>query len=232
MSGHSKWSQIKHKKAASDAKRGVLFGKFSRAISIAARDNPDTETNQRLQDIIQRARAANMPNDNIERAVRKGSHKDAAILSEIRIELHGPGDVAILVHAITDNRNRTIMEIRKLASSYGGRIVAQGAVSWMFDRMIFFCVRIAADVEAQQLAAIDAGAEDVRQERGALFLLVSPEASEGVRVAMGEAVMESDVCWVARSRQAVPEEAVGAFQSLVEVLEEHADVQEVATSAL
>jgi len=134
MSGHSKWSQIKHKKAIVDAKKGVVFGKLAKAISIAARGNPDPSTNLRLKGEIERARAANMPSDNIERAIRRVADKNASELSEVEVHLIGPGGVGIIVEAVTDNSNRTIMELKTLAAELGGRMAGQGTLSWMFRR--------------------------------------------------------------------------------------------------
>ncbi|HUO75913.1 MAG TPA: YebC/PmpR family DNA-binding transcriptional regulator [Candidatus Paceibacterota bacterium] len=134
MSGHSKWSQIKHKKAASDARKSAAFGKLSRAISVAARDNPDPATNVRLKNEIDRARAANMPIDGIERAIRRVADKRAATLTEIQLEFIGPGGVAIVASGITDSTNRTINEVRQIATHAGVRMVERGGASWAFRR--------------------------------------------------------------------------------------------------
>lgn len=131
MSGHSKWSQIKHKKAISDQKRSAAFGKLARLITIAARGNPDPKTNMRLKTAIDQARSANMPLDNIERAIQRTTDKSQATLDEIRIEALGPGGAAIIISAITDNRNRTIAELRTLLLSYGAKVVAEGSLAWM-----------------------------------------------------------------------------------------------------
>lgn len=132
MSGHNKWAQIKHKKAITDAKKGVAFGKLARAITVAARGNPDPATNVRLKAEVDRARAANMPIDNIERAIRRISDKDSNTLSDLQLELIGPGSIAIIAKAITDSSNRTINEIKQLCSRMGARLVNPGSVSWMF----------------------------------------------------------------------------------------------------
>ena len=131
MSGHNRWSQIKHKKGTSDAKKGVVFGKLAKAISIAARDNPDPGTNLRLKGEIDRARAVNMPNENIDRAVERFADKSAAALIEVQLECIGPGGVAIVVSAITDNSNRTISELKQLIAQRGGKTVPPGSVMWM-----------------------------------------------------------------------------------------------------
>lgn len=134
MSGHSKWSQIKHKKALVDAKKGASFGKIARAISIAAKGNPDPATNLRLKGEIEKARAANMPNDNIERAIKRVGEKDAESLTDVQLEGIGPGGVAIIVRAITDNSNRTINELKQLLGKFGSRMTGPGSVAWMFTR--------------------------------------------------------------------------------------------------
>lgn len=134
MSGHSKWSQIKHKKGIADAKKGVAFGKIARAISIAARDNPDPASNLRLKAEIERARAVNMPSESIERAIKRVADKSASALVEVQLELIGPGGAAIVVNAITDNSNRTINELKQIATKLGGRMVDRGSVLWMFSR--------------------------------------------------------------------------------------------------
>lgn len=134
MSGHNKWAQIKHKKAITDAKKGAAFSKLVRAITLAARGNPDPATNIRLRGEVERARAVNMPNENIERAIKKVADKDSAALAELQVELIGPGGVAIIVHAITDSSNRTINELKQLVSKAGGRMVPPGSLQWMFQK--------------------------------------------------------------------------------------------------
>lgn len=133
MSGHSKWSQIKHKKGVADAKKGKVFGKMAQAIAVAARGNPDPATNVRLKGEIERARAANMPLENIQRAIRRVTDKDTAELKDIRVAFIGPGGAGILAHAITDNSNRTINELKQLAVRAGMRMADPHAVDWMFN---------------------------------------------------------------------------------------------------
>ncbi len=135
MSGHSKWSQIKHKKALADSKKGKAFGKLAQAISMAARANPDPAKNLRLKGEIERARAVNMPNESIQRAIRRVSEKDASALVDIQLEFIGPENSAIIVSAITDNSNRTIGDLKKIAASFGVHMVGRGAVLWMFQKI-------------------------------------------------------------------------------------------------
>ena len=134
MSGHNKWAQIKHKKAITDAKKGKVFSKFVRLISIAARGNPDPKTNARLKSVIDNARAVNMPNENIERAIKKVSDKDSAQLEELQLEALGPGGAALIITAISDNRNRTIGEIKTLLMKLDAKLVNQGSLAWMFTK--------------------------------------------------------------------------------------------------
>ncbi len=134
MAGHSKWAQIKRKKAVADAQRGAVFGKLSRAISVAARGNPDPTTNLRLKGEVDRARAANMPADSIERAIRRVAEKDAAAFTEIQLEFIGPGGAAIVATGITDSTNRTLNEMRQLAVHHGIRMVGRGGASWAFRK--------------------------------------------------------------------------------------------------
>ena len=136
MSGHSKWSQIKHKKALSDKKRGQIFSKLARLITLAAKKGTDPKANPGLAQVIDQARAANMPGDNIERAVKKVSDKDQAQLEELAIEALGPGGVALKIRAITDNRNRTMAEIKKILSDNDSKMVQPGSLSWMFNQRI------------------------------------------------------------------------------------------------
>ena len=134
MSGHNKWAQIKHKKAITDAKKGKVFSKLVRLISIAARGNPDPKTNPRLKSVIESARAVNMPNENIERAIKKVSDKDSTQLEELQLEALGPGGSALIISAISDNRNRTIGEIKTLLMKLDTKLVNQGSLAWMFTK--------------------------------------------------------------------------------------------------
>lgn len=231
MSGHSKWSQIKHKKGIADAKKGATFGKISRAISIAARDNPDPSSNLRLKAEIERARAVNMPNDNIERAIRRVADKSAAALTEVQLELIGPGSAAVVVTAITDNSNRTINELKQIASRAGAHLAGQGAVSWMFKKTGVIRLRDDAD-ESLQLAAIDAGADDVQAEDGSVLVFTSPEKLQAVRSALGDAVASSAVELYPTTLAPVRDrQQQGQLEALLEALDEHDDVQEVFTNA-
>ena len=232
MSGHSKWSTIKHKKALVDAKRGALFGKLARAISVAAKDNPDPETNSRLKDIIQQARAANMPKDKIESAIKKTDGQDVSALTEVQFEFIGPGEAAIIATGITDNNNRTVGELKKLAADHGARMVNQGSVAWMFKRMVLSQGRVAADADAQQLALIDAGADDVSLDDNTLMVTSPLENAEAVKRALGDAHIESRFSFVATTPHTVSDGAVSEkLRSFLEALDDHDDIQDVSTNA-
>ena len=136
MSGHSRWSQIKHKKGLTDKKKGQLFSKTSKLISLAAKKGPNPESNLELKNAIKQARSFNMPNDNIERAIKKVSDKSAVQLEELSIEAIGPGGIALRIKAITDNRNRTISDMKKILSEHGSKMVPPGSISWMFNQPV------------------------------------------------------------------------------------------------
>lgn len=163
MSGHSKWSTIKRKKGAADAKRGQLFTKLAREIEIAAREGGDPEMNFKLRLILEKARAANMPRENVERAIRRGTGEEKAeTLEEVVYEAYAPHGVALIIEALTDNRNRTVADVRRVFNRMGGSLGESGSVSWLFDQKGYIAVDAAgADPDEVALVAIDAGADDV-----------------------------------------------------------------------
>jgi len=190
MSGHSKWSTIKRKKGAADAKRGKIFTKLIRELSTAARlGGGDPGANPRLRLVIDRARAANMPKDNIERGIQKGvGGAEGERFEEVVYEGYGPGGVAILLEALTDNRNRTVGEVRHVLTKFGGNLGASGCVSYLFDKRGLIVVeRGAADPDAVLEAALEAGAEDVVVSDDAIEVVTDPTSFEGVRQALDAA---------------------------------------------
>lgn len=226
MSGHSKWSQIRHKKAITDAKKGKAFSKLSRAITVAARGNPDPTTNIRLKSEVERARAVNMPLENIERAIRRTTDASSA-LDELTLEFIGPGNTGIVVQAITDSSNRTISELKQLAASLGGHMAGQGSALWMFKKAGFILLKGFASPELQ-LAAIDAGADDVVEEDNSCIILTPPEKLDTVRRALGEAVESSELTLIpVTPGPAMNEDAQRALDALLSSLEDHDDVQAV-----
>src|ERR687886_632529 len=187
MAGHSKWAQIKHKKGAADAKRGVLFTKLARAIQVAARDGGgDPAGNAALANAIQKAKDARMPKDNIERAIAKGTGADADAqqIETVVYEGYGPGGVAILVEALTDNRNRTSAEVRHLFTKAGGNLGEPGSVAWVFEKKGIVLVDAERYSEDDLMAAIDAGAEDVAIDENVWEIVTPPADLQAVREAL------------------------------------------------
>ncbi|MBM3745661.1 MAG: YebC/PmpR family DNA-binding transcriptional regulator [Acidobacteria bacterium] len=232
MSGHSKWATIKHKKAALDAKRGRAFTRVIKEISIAARSGGDPDANPRLRTAILAAKAASMPADNIKRAVQRGTGElEGGQIEEVIFEGYGPGGTGILVEVATDNRNRTVAEIRHLFSKYGGKLGEQGSVSRLFERrsQILIAQEKATEEQLMELV-LDAGAEDIRND-GVNWEIVSPtEAHESVVNAIHEAGLETVSAQVAMvPMTSIRLEGKDAQQmlKLSEVLEDHDDVQNV-----
>ena len=235
MSGHSKWSSIKHKKGAADAKRGQLFTKLTRALIVAAKDGgPDPASNLALQNAIEKARDASMPKDNIERAIARGSGTgaDAASYEHISYEGYGPGGVAVYVDVLTDNRNRTAGEVRHTFARHDGNLAESGAVAWLFERKgVVLVDRDSTDEEELTLAAADAGAEDVAEEGSSFEVTCAPEDLHSVREALeaaGFAVTDAEVTMLPKTTVEIEEESVARkVLKLIDGLEENDDVQEV-----
>jgi len=234
MSGHSKWSSIKHKKGAADAKRGKLFSKLSRAIIVAAKEGgPDPAGNLALQNAIEKARSYSMPKDNIERAIARGSgaDSDAASFEQIVYEGYGPNGIALLVEALTDNRNRTASDVRHLFSKYDGNLGATGAVAWLFERQGVILVPDTADEDELTLAAAEGGADDVTLDGSSYQVTVAPESLSAVREAIeaaGLPVDSAELTMVPKTTVEVEEEGVARkVLRLVDALEENDDVQDV-----
>jgi len=237
MSGHSKWSQIKRQKGVADARRGQLFTKLTREIMLAVREGgSNQEQNFRLRLVVQKARDNNMPMDNIERAIKRGSGElEGTSLIELVLEGYGPGGTAILVSALTDNRNRTIQEVRSTFTRHGSSLGESGCVAWLFDSKGIITVK-AENVDADELAlsAIDAGAEDVKVESDYVEVYTNPEELEMVRAALeqsGLTIDESELSMVPKTL--VPLDEKGALQALklLDKLEEIDEVQNVFSNA-
>ena len=237
MSGHSKWSSIKHKKAATDAKRGQLFTKLAREITIAARQGgADPEMNAALRLAISRARDANMPNANIQRAVdRATGGGDADQLEEVTYEGFAPGGTAVLIQAVTDNRNRTVADIRATLSRNGGNLAENGAVSWQFElRGVVTVPAEGLDPDEVQLVAIEAGALDVSSDDAEVEVITEPSELESVRAALQEAginVAGAEIAQVPQSLVALDEKEATQTLRLLELLDELDDVSRVYTNA-
>ena len=235
MSGHSKWSSIKHKKGAADAKRGKLFSKLTRALIVAAKDGgPDPAGNLALQNAIEKARAASMPKDNIDRAIAKGSgtDSDSAAYETVVYEGYGPAGVAVIVEALTDNRNRTAGEVRHIFDKNDGNLGSPGAVAWLFERRGVVLVPAAgADEDELTLAAAEGGADDVTRDGSSYEVLSSAEELATVRQAVEAAGFEiesSELSMLPKTTVAVEDEnEAKKILRLIDQLEENDDVQEV-----
>jgi YebC/PmpR family DNA-binding regulatory protein len=236
MSGHSKWSTIKHKKAAKDAKRGKLFSKLIKEITVAAKlGGGDVNANPRLRTAVTTARSSSLPLDNIDRAIKKGTGElEGVDYEEVTYEGYGPGGAAVLVMAMTDNRNRTVSELRHLFGRFGGNMGDSGCVAWIFSRKGVLTVdKRAVDEDRLMELALEAGAEDVADDGDAFTVTTPPEAFEAVRTALEQA----KIATTSAALSMVPSntlELTGtqAEQTLklVEELEDHDDVQEVASN--
>jgi YebC/PmpR family DNA-binding regulatory protein len=235
MSGHSKWSSIKHKKGAADAKRGKLFSKLSRAIIVAAREGGgDPAGNLALQNAIEKARGYSMPKENIERAIAKGSgaDADASSFETVVYEGYGPEGVAVLVEAVTDNRNRTASEVRHAFTKHGGNLGTTGAVAWQFERKGVVLVAAAGtDEDELVLTAAEAGADDVELD-GSSFVVTSPpdslSAVRGAIEASGFGVESVELAMIPKSTVSISDESTARrIMNLVEGLEDTEDVHDV-----
>ena len=238
MSGHSKWSTIKHKKGAADAKRGKLFTKLSKAIIVAAKEGgPDPAGNLSLQNAIEKAKSYSMPKDTIERAIARGAgtDSDAAAYETIVYEGYGPDGVAVLVEALTDNRNRTASDVRHTFSKHGGNLGTTGAVAWLFERRGVVLVEAdGADEDELTLAAAEGGADDVERDGGVFQVFSPPEALTAVREAIetaGIEVQSAELAMIPKTTVEVAEEAAAKkLIRLIEALEDNDDVQEVSAN--
>jgi YebC/PmpR family DNA-binding regulatory protein len=237
MAGHSKWANIKHKKAANDKKRGKLWSKLIREVTVAAKEGGgDINTNPRLRLAVDKARGANMPNDTVERAIKRGAGgEDDSNYDEIRYEGYGPGGVAIIVDCMTDNRNRTASEVRHAFTKHGGNLGTDGSVAYLFNKKGIISYGPGVDEDAVMEAALEAGAEDVEtNEDGSIDVYATPDGFSDVVEAMRGAGLEPDNAEVTfEADTSAPLERDGAekLMRLVDFLEDLDDVQEVYTNA-
>ncbi len=233
MSGHSKWHSIKHKKGAADAKRGKLFTRIIKELTVAARNGGgDPDCNPRLRTVIADAKAGNMPADNITRAIRRGTGEEPGVsYDEVIYEGYGPGGVALLLEVLTDNKNRAVGEIRHLLTKHGGNLGSTNSVAWMFDKRGYVLVEKAdADEEALMTAAIDAGADDFRDEDGSWEIISTPDTfdavAEAVR-ALGVEPATAEVAMLPRSYVALEGKAAQQMLKLMGALEDLDDMRHV-----
>jgi YebC/PmpR family DNA-binding regulatory protein len=234
VSGHSKWSSIKHKKGAADAKRGKLFSKLSRAIIVAAKEGgPDPAGNLSLQNAIEKARSYSMPKENIERAIARGSGQDAdaAAFETIVYEGYAAGGVAVIAEALTDNRNRTAAEVRHIFAKHDGNLGEAGSVAWLFERRGIVVVDGGSDEDELTLAAAEGGADDVQRDGSTWEVSASPEHLSAVREAVesaGFTVESAELALIPKTTIEVDDEGQAKkVLRLIDALEENDDVQEV-----
>ncbi len=236
MSGHNKWSTIKHKKGAADAKRGKLFSKIIKEITVAARmGGGDLEGNARLRSAMLTAKAANMPKDNIDRAIKKGTGElEGYNLEEITYEGYGPGGVAVLVNVMTDNKNRAVADIRHLFSKYNGNLGETGCVNWMFNKKGFASVeKSSVDEEALYDVALEAGAEDISDQGDEFEILIAPEEIENLRSALeqkGIKYGQLEVQMVPQTNVTLTGKQAQQALKLLDALEELDDVQSISSN--
>lgn len=233
MSGHSKWSSIKHKKGRMDAQRGKIFTKLIKEITVAARDGGgDSSANPRLRTAIQAAKDANMPSENIDRAIKKGTGELPGVrYEEFTYEGYGPNGVALLVEAMSDNKNRTTADIRHIFTKYNGRLGEAGCVAWIFEQKGYIIVdQEKCDEDILYSIAIDAGAEDIQSEDGSYEVITAPSDFEGVRQAIvdkGIEYIQAEISKLPKNLVKLDGDEARKTLRLVEALEDHDDVQKV-----
>ncbi len=245
MSGHSKWSSIKHKKALTDAKRSKVFSKFAKIISIAAKGDPNPETNSKLKRAIEKARVVNMPNVNVERAIKKASGKDMAQLTQVQFEILGPSQVAIIVGAITDNSNRTLGDIKQILIRNHAKLASPGAVSWMFEKLGVIKTTSLTDPESSkqslvaediELKIIEAGAQDMKKEGDTLIIYTKPALLEQVKstiTAMELPVEYAEIEMIPKTSVVIDNsETKKKLEELFEALDEHEEVEYIYSNSI
>ncbi|MFA5228147.1 MAG: YebC/PmpR family DNA-binding transcriptional regulator [Candidatus Paceibacterota bacterium] len=230
MSGHSHFHNIKLKKGAEDAKKSKLFSKLSKEISVAVRDGgPDITFNPKLRSIVDKAKGLNMPNDSIDKAIKRGSGElEGVTFEEFLMEAYGPDNMAVLIEGITDNKNRSINEIKLLVSQRGGKMVNEGAIKWMFERKGVIGITEIQSKEDAELLAIEAGAEDILWEEENLIVYTKPEEMEQVKKGLESFKIDfANLEWVAKEKISADEEKCNSF---IEAIEDHDDVLNVYTN--
>ena len=233
MSGHSKWHTIKHKKGAADAKRGKVFTHIIKELTVAARHGGgDPDSNPRLRTVVADAKANNMPRENIDRAIRRGTGEEPGVsYEEILYEGYGPGGVALLIQTVTDNRNRTVGEMRHMLSKYNGNLASENSVAWMFSRKgQVFVERDSIDEEALLAAALDAGADDVTDDENGWEILSPPEDFDNVRdaiKALGVEPSNAEIAMIPQNFVTVEGKEAQQMLKLLEAIDDHEDVQHV-----
>lgn len=233
MSGHNKWTQIKRQKGTNDAKRSKIFAKLSKAITLAAKNSGDADANPVLKLAIDKAKAVNMPSDNIQKAIKKGTGElEGGNLEEVLYEAYGPEGVALIIEATTDNNNRTVSEVKHILSVHGGRLGESGSVKWMFDRFGFLEIMRDEKINAEEaeMRAIEAGAEDVNVLDDMIVIYTKPEDLYRVKSELeknGLVAAESGFEWKAKNKMRVGADTGAKIEALFEALDEQDDVNDV-----
>ncbi|MBW6512582.1 MAG: YebC/PmpR family DNA-binding transcriptional regulator [Desulfuromonadaceae bacterium] len=235
MSGHSKWANIKHRKGAQDAKRGKIFTKLIKEITVAAKiGGDDLEANARLRLAVDKAKQANMPKDNIDRAIKKGTGDlDGVVYEEGIFEGYGPGGIAVIVEFLTDNRTRTVADVRHAFTKFGGSLGVSGSVSFMFDRKGQIIFDGDADFDTIFEAALEAGAEDVKEEDDVIEVITAPGELEAVRIAIDDRGLQyqsAEVTMIPQTMTAIEGKQAESLMKMIDVLEDNDDVQSVHTN--
>jgi len=233
MSGHSKWHTIKHKKGAADAKRGRVFTRIIKELTVAARSGGgDPDTNPRLRTIVAEAKQVNMPAENIKRAIRRGTGEEPGVqYEEVTYEGYGPGGVALIIETMTDNKNRTVGEIRHLLTKYGGDLGQSNSVSWMFEKKGYIVIEKAKAAEDTLMAAaLDAGADDLRDDGDTWEVISAPEAFPAIKDAvekLGIEAVSAQVAMLPKNYVSLEGKAAQSMLKLLDLIEDHDDVQHV-----
>ncbi len=233
MSGHSKWHNIQAKKGKADAARGKLFTKIGRELAVAAKGNPNPATNSKLADVIAKAKAANMPNDNIERSIKKAAGElGDKEYKELTYEGYGVGGSAVIITTLTDNNNRTAGDIRAIMSKHGGSLGTTGSVSYMFETKGYIVVERTPDLTEDDVTelAIEAGADDVVTQEDAYEIYTAPAAFSEARKYLEEkglAFLQAEIAMIPQSKLVLPAEKLETFRKMLDKLEENDDVQDV-----
>jgi len=231
MSGHSKWSTIKHKKGIKDQKRGKVFSKLVRQIQVAAKNDPNPESNSSLRMVVEKAKAANMPSSNVEKAIKKaGGHGEGVNLEEITLEAYGPLGSAFFIEAITDNHNRTVSEIKHLVEKNGGHMAEKGSVTWLFEKKVIITIDPSDWNENLELMLIDAGLEDSQQTDEGVLLLTSLQSEKQIKQTLednGVKIRSEELDWQAKNSISLSSNSVKKIEKLNELIDEHDDIKAV-----
>ncbi|MCX8015789.1 MAG: YebC/PmpR family DNA-binding transcriptional regulator [Patescibacteria group bacterium] len=232
MAGHSKWAQIKHKKAATDAKKSKIFSKLAAAITVAAREGGgDPDKNPKLRLAIEKARSFNMPSDNIERAIKRGTGAlEGAQLEELLLEAYGPNGHALLISAITDNRNRTLAEIKHILNKYDGKLGTEGSVRWMFDLKGKIILETPKLTEEEELKLIDWGVEDIQQEDDNIIVYTQPDNLYNLQQQIknnGFRILEASLDFIPKNIETISDEEKNIYEKLFDELDEQAEVKDI-----